>query len=120
MAKIDFGAAENLVRIGLLLAFTAIIFLLNTSFDEAAKMFFWVALIVLFLETFKLASVPTANAALAQILLSVTMIIASGKGLYSAMGKTFTEYHITLILFIIGGLIILYGAYKKLDAANGK
>lgn len=119
MTKVDFGSAENLIRIGLLLTFIAIAFLTGTAFAEAVKLFFWMALIILFLETFKLPSVSTANAAVAQIILTLTMAVAGARGLFSSLGKTFTEYHIFLILFIIGTLIMLYGSYKKLfSAAN--
>jgi len=38
--------------------------------------------------------------------------------LFSSLGKTFTEYHIFLIVFIIGTLIMLYGSYKKLGSAT--
>jgi hypothetical protein len=118
MTKVDFGSAENLVRIGLLLTFVAITFLTGTSSPEAMKMFFWMTLIVLFLETFKLPSVSTENAAVAQIILTVTMVVAGARGLFSSLGKTFTEYHIFLIVFIIGTLIMLYGSYKKLGSAT--
>src|SRR5665811_870320 len=118
MTKVDFGSAENLVRIGLLLTFVAITFLTGTSSAEAMKMFFWMTLIVLFLETFKLPSVSTENAAVAQIILTVTMVVAGARGLFSSLGKTFTEYHIFLIVFIIGTLIMLYGSYKKLGSAT--
>ena len=118
MTKVDFGSAENLVRIGLLLTFVAITFLTGTSSAEAMKMFFWMTLIVLFLETFKLPSVSTENAAVAQIILTVTMVVAGARGLFSSLGKTFTEYHIFLIMFIIGTLIMLYGSYKKLGSAT--
>lgn len=118
MAKVDFGSAENLVRIGLLLTLVAITFLTGTSFTEPVKMYFWIVLIILFFETFKLPSVSPSNAAIAELLLSATMIIGGGKGLFSSLGRTFTEYHIFLILFIIGTLITLYGAYKKLCAAS--
>lgn len=118
MTKVDFGSAENLIRIGLLLTFVAITFLTGTSSAEAMKMFFWMTLIVLFLETFKLPSVSTENAAVAQIILTVTMVVAGARGLFSSLGKTFTEYHIFLIVFIIGTLIMLYGSYKKLGSAT--
>lgn len=117
MTKVDFGSAENLVRIGLLLTFVAITFLTGTVFVEAMKMFFWMALIILFLETFKLPSVSIENAAVAQIILTATLVVAGAKGLFSSLGKTFTEYHIFLIVFIIGTLIMLYGSYKKLCSA---
>jgi len=96
----------------------AITFLTGTSSAEAMKMFFWMTLIVLFLETFKLPSVSTENAAVAQIILTVTMVVAGARGLFSSLGKTFTEYHIFLIVFIIGTLIMLYGSYKKLGSAT--
>lgn len=120
MNKVDFGSAENLVRIGLVLTFVAITLLTGTAFAEAAKTFFWIALIILFLETFKLPSVSTSNAAVAEIILTVTMVFAGGRGLFSSVGKTFTEYHIFLIMFIIGTLVMLYGSYKKLFSANSK
>lgn len=118
MAKVDFGSAENLVRIGLLLTFVAITFLTGTAFAEAMKMFFWMALIILFLETFKLPSVSTENAAVAQIILTMTLVVAGVRGLFTSLGKTFTEYHIFLIVFIIGTLIMLYGSYKKLNSGT--
>lgn len=117
MAKVDFGSAENLIRIGLVLTFVAITLLTGTAFAEAARTFFWVALIILFLETFKLPSVSASNAAVAEMILTVTMVVAGGRGLFSSLGKTFTEYHIFLIMFIIGTLIMLYGTYKKLCPA---
>jgi hypothetical protein len=120
MNKVDLGSAENLVRIGLVLTFVAITLLTGTAFAEAAKTFFWMALIILFLETFKFPSVSTVNAAVAELILSITMVVAGARGLFSSLGKTFTEYHIFLILFIIGTLIMLYGAYKKLSPATTK
>ena len=117
MTKVDFGSAENLVRIGLLLTFVAITFLTGTAFAEAVKMFFWMALVILFLEMFKLPSVSAENAAVAQLILIVTMVVAGARGLFSSLGKTFTEYHIFLIVFIIGTLIMFYGSYKKLCPA---
>ena len=120
MKKVDFGSAENLVRIGLLTTFVAITFLMAAAFAETAKLFFWVALIILFFETFKLPSVSASNAAVAQMILSITMVAAGVKGLFSALGKTFTEHHIFLIMFIIGALIMLYGAYKKLCPDDNK
>lgn len=120
MTKVDFGSPENLVRIGLLLTFSAITFLTGAAFAETDKMFFWMALIILFLETFKLPSVSASNAAAAEMILIITMAVAGVKGLFSALGKTFTEHHIFLIMFIIGTLIMLYGAYKKLCFANTK
>ncbi len=120
MTKVDFGSAENLVRIGLLLTLVALTFLTGTAFAEAAKMFFWMVLIILFFETFKFSSVSTVNAAIAEMLLSITMVVAGARGLFSSLGKTFTEYHIFLILFIIGTLIMLYGSYKKLSPAATK
>jgi len=118
MTKVDFGSAENLVRIGLLLTFLAITLLMGTAFAEVAKMILWLALIVLFFETFKLPSVSASNAAVAEIILTVTMVVAGVRGLFSSLGKTFTEYHIFLIVFIIGTLIMLYGSYKKLGSAT--
>jgi hypothetical protein len=119
MTKVDFGSAENLVRIGLLLTFVAMTFLTGTAFGEVVKMFFWMALIILFLETFKLPSVSAVNAAVAELIMTITMAVAGARGLFSSLGKTFTEYHIFLIVFIIGTLIMLYGSYKKLfSAAN--
>lgn len=118
MAKVDLGSAENLVRIGLFLTFTAITFLTGSAFNESVKMYFWIVLIILFFETFKFPSVLPSNAAIAQIILSATMVIGGGKGLFSSLGRTFAEYHIFLILFIIGTLISLYGAYKKLCTAS--
>lgn len=120
MTKVDFGSAENLVRIGLLLTFVAMTFLTGTAFAEAVRMFFWMALFILFLETFKLPSVSASNAAIAEIILTVTMVVAGARGLFSSLGKTFTEYHIFLIVFIIGTLIMLYGSYKKLNSAADK
>ena len=120
MTKIDFGSAENLVRIGLLLALVAITFLTGASFAEADKMLFWMALVILFLITIKLPSVSASNAAVAEMILSVTMTVAGAKGLFSSLGKTFTEHHIFLIMFIIGALIMLYGAYKKLCPDDNK
>jgi hypothetical protein len=121
MTKVDFGSAENLVRIGLLFTFVAITLLTGTALVEAVKMFFWMALIILFLETFRSPSISTMNAAIAEMILSITMVIAGARGLFSSLGKTFTEYHIFLILFIIGSLIMLYGSYKKLSPpANSK
>ena len=117
MAIENVGSAENMVRIGLLFIMLAIIFLVGSAFGEAAKLFFWMALIVLFFETFKLPSVTGRNAAIAQAILSTTMVIGGIKGLLSSLGKTFTEYHIFLILLIISALLILVGAYKKLAAA---
>ncbi len=114
MAKLDFGSAENLIRIGLVLSFVAITLLTGTSFAEAAKTYFWIALIILFFETFKLPSVSVTNGAIAEIILSIAMGTAAIKGLFASVGKTFTEYHIFLIMFIIGVLVIIYGAYKKL------
>ena len=114
MEKVDFGSAQNLVRIGTLLTFVAITFLMGSVFTEPVKMYFWMLLIILFFETFKLPSVSPSNAAIAQLILSATMVIGGGKGLISSLGRTFAEYHIFLILFIIGTLITLYGAYKKL------
>ena len=118
MTKVDFGSAENLVRIGLLLTFLAITLLMGTAFAEVAKVIFWLALIVLFFETFKLPSVSASNAAVAEIILTVTMVVAGVRGLFSSLGKTFTEYHIFLIVFIIGTLIMLYGSYKKLGSTT--
>ena len=114
MEKIDFGSAQNLVRIGILLTLVAITFLMGTAFTEPVRMYFWMLLIILFFESFKLPSVSPSNAAVAQLILSATMVIGGGKGLFSSVGKTFAEYHIFLILFIIGAFIMLYGAYKKL------
>jgi hypothetical protein len=118
--KVEFGSAENLVRIGLLLTFVATTFLTGSASAEIEKMFFWMALIILFLETFKFPSVSTLNAATAQIILTITMAVGGAKGLFSSLGKTFTEHHIFLIMFIIGALIMLYGAYKKLCPATAK
>ena len=118
MEKIDFGSKENLVRIGVLLTFVAITFLMGTAFTEPVRMYFWMLLIILFFETFKLPTVSPSNAAIAQVILSATMVIGGGKGLFSSVGKTFNEYHIFLILFIIGAMITLFGAYKKSCAAG--
>ena len=120
MARVDFGSAENLIRIGLLATFVAIMLLMGAAFAEIAKLSFWMALIILLLETFKLPSVPASNAAIAQLILSATMVAGGVKGLASSLGRTFTEYHIFLIVFIIGTLIMLYGAYKKLCPAAAK
>jgi len=114
MAKVDFGSAENLVRIGLALIFVSIALLQGAVFGEATSMFFWIALIILFLETFKLPSVSVSNAAVAEMILSATMVVGSGRGLIMSMGKTFAAYHFYLIMFIIGALIIGYAAYKRL------
>ena len=116
MAIEKVGSAENMVRIGVVFILLAIIFLLGSAFSEAAKLFFWMALIILFFETFKLPSVTSRNAAFTQAILSTTMVIGAIKGLLSSLGKTFTEYHIFLILLIVSALLVLVGAYKKLTA----
>ena len=120
MTKVDFGSAENLVRIGLLVIFVAIMLLTGAAFAEIAKMSFWMTMVILFLETFKLPSVSASNAAVAELILSATMVAGGIKGLTSSLGKTFTEYHIFLLMFIIGSLIMVYGAYKKLCPADNK
>jgi hypothetical protein len=114
MAKENIGSAENLMRIGLVLIFISIALLQGAVFGTATSMYFWMALIILFLETFKLPSVSAANAAIAEAILSATMVVGSGRGLILSMGKKFSVYHFYTIMFIIGALIIAYAVYKRL------
>jgi len=118
MAKENFGSAEDLMRIGLALIFVSIALLQGAVFGEATSMYFWMALIILFFETFKLPSVSASNAAIAEAILSATMVVGSGRGLILSMGKTFAAYHFYLIMFIIGALVIGYAAYKRLYPVN--
>ena len=120
MAKADFGSAENLARIGLFLIFAATALLQGTFFGEAAKMFFWMALLILFFETFKLPSVSASNAAIAEMILSATMVVGGVRGMILTMGKNFAAYHIFLIIFILGAVTICFAAYKRLYPANSK
>jgi len=114
MAKVEFGSAENLVRIGLALVFVSIALLQGAVFGESALMYFWITLAILFLETFKLPSLSASNAAIAEMILALTMVVGSARGLILSIGKTFASYHFYLIMFIIGALIIVYAAYKRL------
>lgn len=116
MAKIELGSGENMVRIGLTLTLIATLALSGTGADFLIKPLLWIGLIVLFLETVKLTSISDINGSLAEIVLSATVVVLGGKTLFSSLGKTFTEYHIFLILLLVGGLVILYGAYKKLSS----
>jgi len=113
MARLDLSTPENLIRIGVLVVLVSLNFLMSGAFEGAAKMFFWMALIILSLETVRTVSVSIANAALVEIIFAVAFITGAGRALFEAVGKTFTESHLFLIVFIVGGLIILYGAYRK-------
>lgn len=118
MAKANFGSAEDFARIGLAFIFVSLALLQGAIFGEATTMYFCIALIILFLETFKLPSVSTENAATAEAILSATMVVGSGRGLILSMGRTFTSNHFYLILFIIGALVIGYAAFKRLYLAR--
>ena len=114
MATVDFGSAENLVRIGLGLVFAAIALLQGAFLGEAATMFLWMALAILFFETFRLPSVSVSNAAMAELIFAVAMVAGGIKGLILSMGKSFAANHFFLIVFIIGAAIICFSAYKRL------
>jgi FtsH-binding integral membrane protein len=118
MAKANFGSAEDLARIGLALILVSIALLQGAVFGVATTMYFWMALIILFFETFKLPSVSAENAATAEAILSATMVVGSGRGLILSMGKTFNSHHFFLIMFIIGALLIGYASYKRLYTAR--
>ncbi len=117
MAKVNFGSAENLIRIGLLLSFVAITLMSKLVHVVTANMFFWMILIILFIETFKLPSISALNALVAEMILTLAMAITGIKILISSFGRNFTEHHTILIVFILGTLIMLFGLYKKLPAA---
>jgi hypothetical protein len=91
MNKVDFGRAENLVRSGLLPTFVAITLMTGTAFAEAAKTIFWMTLVILFPETYKFSSASTANAAVAELKLTATMVVTGDRDLFFSLGKTFTE-----------------------------
>jgi len=120
MAKVDFGSAENLVRIGLGLVFAAIALLQGALLGESATMFLWMALAILFLETFKLPSVSVSSAAMAELIFAIAMIAGGIKGLVLSMGKSFAANHFFLIVFIIGAAIICFSAYKCLCPPDKK
>lgn len=120
MAKVDFGSAETLARIGLFLVFAAITLLQGTSFGETGKMFLWMALIILFFETFRLPSVSVSNAAIAEMILSASMVVGGVRGMILAMGKNFAAYHIFLAMLILGAVAICFAAYKRLDSTSNK
>ncbi len=118
MAKLELSSGENLVRIGLTLTLIATLGLSGTAADFLIKPFLWMGLIILFLETVKLSTISETNGSLAELVLSATVVVLGAKELFSSLGKTFTEYHIFLIILLVGGLIVLYGAYKKLATAS--
>ena len=114
MAKVDFGSAENLVRIGLGLVFAAFALLQGALLGESATMFLWMALAILFFETFKLPLVSASNAAIAELIFAVAMVVGGIKGLILSFGKSFAANHFFLIVFIAGATIICFSAYKSL------
>jgi hypothetical protein len=118
MAKANFGSAEDFARIGLALIFVSLALLQGAAFGASTTMYFCIALIILFLETFKLPSVSAENAAIAEAILSAMMIVGSGRGLIMSMGRAFTAREFYLILFTIGALVIGYAAFKRLYPAR--
>jgi len=114
MAKIDFGSSANLVRIGLVLVFAAIVLLQGAFLGEGATMFLWMALAILFFETFNLPSVSGENAAMAELIFASAIVVGGIKGLIQSFGKSFAANHFFLIVFIIGAAIICFSAYKRL------
>lgn len=120
MAQIEYGSAENLARIGLLLVFAAVALLQGALLGEAAAMFLWMALAILFFETFKLPPVSSENAAMAELIFAVAMVAGGIKGLILSMGKSFAANHFYLIVFIVGAAIICFSAYKRICPADRK
>lgn len=118
MANVNYGSAENLIRFGLLLSFVAVVFIPKLIHAETVNMFFWMILIVLFIETFKLSTISSFNALVAEFILILPMAIIGVKTLISSYGKNFNEHHTIMMVFTLGTLITLFGLYKKSPAAR--
>lgn len=107
-------AGENIIRTGLVLVMFSIIELSRTGFGSAVHYLFWLALIVFIMETYKLHLFSEVNAILGEVVISVILAFLALKGLLSAFGQGFSEYHVLLLILLIGSLTMLYGANKKL------
>lgn len=120
MAKVEYASAENLMRVGLLLVFAGLALLQGAFLGDTAMMYFWIAMIVLIFETFKMPFASNTNAVAAEAIMAATMVIGGVKALIMSMGKSFAAPHIFLIIFIIGALTICFGAYKRFFPSSGK
>jgi len=120
MAKVEYASADNLMRVGLLLVFAGIALLQGALLGEGAMMYFWIALIVLAFETFKLPFASNTNAVAAETILAITLLVGGIKALTTSMGRTFGASHIFLIVFILGVLTICFAAYKRLNSSGSK
>ena len=120
MAKTSYFSADILARAGLLLVFAALALLQGAIFGDASSMYFWMALIILLFETIKLPLISNVNAAAAEAILALTMVIGGIRGLIMSFGKSFNATHIYLSIFILGGAVLCFAVYKRLNPSGSR
>lgn len=112
------ASGKNLICLGAGLILVSSVAFAGTASESLRVPLFWFGLIILFLETAELEFVSQQNASVAEMVLAGVATVLGVKALFSSFGKTFSEYHVFLITLLVAGLIISYGAYKKMSESG--